>query len=204
MPSSSSGGGTGSTFDRANPLFERPRVPCQFLSPLPAGSAGSSACNGIGNDRPPQPQPQQFVHYTLRILEGGRPCGNGGGMERCIRFEITDECAHTHTYAHDNAHGQLQQARSGFGGFGSPSVLPPSSASGPPMIQMQMQMQMGTSGIDFQHGSILTNDFQDYKLPVAAAAPTNNAGTFQQGNTPGGFPGTHMNMNSTNANYGNF
>ena len=68
----------------------------------------------------------------------------------------------------------------------------------------QMQMQMGTSGIDFQHGSILTNDFQDYKLPVAAAAPTNNAGTFQQGNTPGGFPGTHMNMNSTNANYGNF
>ena len=140
MPSSSSGGGTGSTFDRANPLFERPRVPCQFLSPLPAGSAGSSACNGIGNDRPPQPQ--QIVHYTLRILEGRRPCGNGGGMERCIRFEITDECAHTHTYAHDNAHGQLQQARSGFGGFGSPSVLPPSSASGPPMIQMQMQMQM--------------------------------------------------------------
>ena len=68
----------------------------------------------------------------------------------------------------------------------------------------QMQMQMGTSGIDFQHGSILTNDFQDYKLPVAAAAPTNNAGTFQQGNTPGGSPGTHMNMNSTNANYGNF
>ena len=66
------------------------------------------------------------------------------------------------------------------------------------------QMQMGTGGIDFQHGSILTNDFQDYKLPVAAAAPTNNAGTFQQGNTPGGFPGTHMNMNSTNANYGNF
>ena len=70
----------------------------------------------------------------------------------------------------------------------------------------QMQMQMGTSGIDFQHGSILTNDFQDYmyKLPVAAAVPTNNTGTFQQGNTPGGFPGTHMNMNSTNANYGNF
>jgi len=74
----------------------------------------------------------------------------------------------------------------------------------PQVPQMQMQMQMGTSGIDFQHGSILTNDFQDYKLPVAAAAPTNNAGTFQQGNTPGGFPGTHMNMNSTNANYGNF
>ena len=85
--------------------------------------------------------------------------------------------------------------------------------------QMQ-QMQMGTSGIDFQHGSILTHDFQDYKLPVAAAAPANNAITFQKGNTqamdsimgstPGGFPGTYMNMmnsmnmNSTNTNYGNF
>ena len=73
----------------------------------------------------------------------------------------------------------------------------------------QMQMQMGTSGIDFQHGSVLTHDFQDYKLS-AAAAPANNAITFQQGNTqamdsimgsqPGGFPGTYMNMNSMNMN----
>ena len=75
-----------------------------------------------------------------------------------------------------------------------------------PQMPMQMQMQMGTSGIDFQHGSISTHDFQDYKLPVAAsAAPANNAITFQQGNTqamdstmgstPGGFPGTYTNMN---------
>ena len=87
-----------------------------------------------------------------------------------------------------------------------------------PQMPLQMQMQMGTSGIDFQHGPILTHDFQDYKLPVAAsAAPANNAITFQQGNTqamnstmgstPGGFPGTYMNMmnsmnmNSTNTNY---
>jgi hypothetical protein len=78
-----------------------------------------------------------------------------------------------------------------------------------PQMQMQMQMQMGTSGIDFQHGSVLTHDFQDYKLS-AAAAPANNAITFQQGNTqamdsimgsqPGGFPGTYMNMNSMNMN----
>lgn len=139
-PSSSSGGGTGGTFDRANPLFARPRVPCQFLSSL---SAGSSTCNGSGHGNGVQPQRQPIVHYTLRILEGRRPCGNGGngGLERCIRFEITDECAHTHENAY--AHGQPEQApRSGFGGFGSPSVLlPPSSASGPPMMQMQMQMQ---------------------------------------------------------------
>ena len=61
-------------------------------------------------------------------------------MERCIRFEVTDECAH---------HALCSSSYLGFGSpvppvhvLSTPSA--PSSAScsgGPPMMQMQMQMQ---------------------------------------------------------------
>lgn len=136
MPPLSNANNCGGTFDRNNPLFERQRVPCQFQSDVGGGNAISSNCNGnVG-------VASKTICYTIRILEGRRPCNGGGGsgMERCIRFEITDECAH-----HDAT------CSSSYLGFGSPLHAPPvfsvpsassvSCSGGPPMMQMQMQMQ---------------------------------------------------------------
>lgn len=70
------------TFNRYNPLLEKKHVPCEFIK-LCGKKNGSTAGSNILSRR--------RESFTLRVLEGHRTTNDHGGIERAIRFEISDE-----------------------------------------------------------------------------------------------------------------
>ena len=122
-------------FDRSRPLFERLRVPCNFVS----GHA-NAPCPGKGKQYqpafryPPSLSNERqgngrnmdnIVNCTIRILSGRRPLSSsgGGGLERCIRFEITDECAEFDPYLTGSSQSTHQQHA-----FATETMVPPAKS----------------------------------------------------------------------------
>uniref|UniRef100_A0A7S4V816 Spindle assembly abnormal protein 6 N-terminal domain-containing protein n=1 Tax=Ditylum brightwellii TaxID=49249 RepID=A0A7S4V816_9STRA len=164
-------------FDRANPLFERARVPCDLIIHHPGNN------NNVVSSHPSK----KVVHYTLRILEGRRPIP--GGTERAVRIELSDECNRFRSNAHHSS-GSVTSCGSHrkknaikHGHQHEPSYqhhqnLTPSSSVGqqPPVMMMQNRppppiMQdssgRGASQLLDQHTvAVMTGPIQLYELEV--------------------------------------
>ena len=74
-------------FDRINPLFERNYVPFDIIA-IPNTTHGNKDHNSSSANIK---ESKRNGNYTVRILQGHRPARKGGGEERVIRFEMSDE-----------------------------------------------------------------------------------------------------------------
>ena len=135
--------------------------------------------SGGDNYHPSHTSHSSIIHYTIRILSGRRPLVGGNsssanginhGMERCIRFEVTDECAEFRRPSLPPS--QPLTTHNEQTGCGTLASVP--NTPGPPVMMQQQQHQLpvvamqsqnhyhtfGCAGVSTRHGPIHTFELE--------------------------------------------
>jgi len=160
------------SYNRQEPLLERKRVPCELiLSSTSSNNAGGEVLS------------KTKVFYTLRLLEGQRPINNlnGGGTERAIKLELSNEYSKFHNLTTMDDHHQSthfpqtghHSPKIGSSVLSSPNVVPSNKVRIPHSIGC-IGLSNSASPLR-QSGVLCSNDFMQKNnsciQPVASTDP---------------------------------